>query len=54
MPRGDDIQAQNIPPNIQPNDPNAMEQVLQLSRQNLMRLNQVEKRLRDIEEIVLE
>jgi len=48
----DDIQAQNIPVNINWEDPNAIRQVVDVARQQVIRANALEERIKDLEEIV--
>jgi len=54
MSSGDDIQAQNIPADIDWNDPEAVRKVIDVAKRLTFQINQVMERLSDLEEKVLQ
>ncbi len=48
----DQIQAQNIPVNIDWNDPKALKQLVDVAKQQVVRANELEQRIASLENIV--
>jgi len=48
----DDIQVQNIPVNIDYDDPRAMRQLVTVAKQQVIRINELEQKIKALEEIV--
>jgi len=48
----DDIQAQNIPVNIDWKDPRALRQLVTVAKQQVIRINELEQKIKALEEII--
>jgi len=54
MTSGDEIQAQNIPVDIDWNDPMAVRKLVDVAKRVTFQINQLQERLNDIEKKVME